>query len=107
DSRTSWFAFPVLLPDGMRQLDRDEIWQELKETGIETARYFPPSHLQPVMEKFQFRRGDLSETMSISQRLLCLPFFNSLQEFEIEFVCDALNRAVLKRSNAAHIYAVS
>jgi perosamine synthetase len=107
DSRTSWFAFPVLLPDGMRQLDRDEIWQELKEIGIETARYFPPSHLQPVMEKLQFRRGDLSETMSISQRLLCLPFFNSLQEFEIEFVCDALNRAVLKRSNAAPIYAVS
>lgn len=92
NSRTSWFAFPILLPEGMGQANRDEIWRELKETGIETARYFPPAHLQPVMKKYEFRCGDLSETMSVSPRLLCLPFFNSLQEVEIELVCQSLKR---------------
>lgn len=94
NSRTSWFAFPILLPGGMGQADRDEIWRELKETGIETARYFPPAHLQPVMKKYECRCGDLSETTSISARLLCLPFFNSLQETEIGFICQSLNRCV-------------
>ncbi|HEY6249524.1 MAG TPA: DegT/DnrJ/EryC1/StrS family aminotransferase [Candidatus Angelobacter sp.] len=107
DSRTSWFAFPVLLPAGMRQVDRDEAWRELKQMGIETARYFPPAHLQPVMKNLPFRCGDLCETISVSQRLLCLPFFNSLQESEIEFVCDSLKRVVLNHTGAVQLHAVS
>jgi len=103
NSRTSWFALPVLLPSGMCQSDRDEIWRQLKETGIETARYFPPAHWQPVVERFPFRRGDLAETVSVSQRLLCLPFFNSLQEAEIEFVCEALTGLVVNRMEAVQV----
>lgn len=83
--RTSWFTYPVLLPGG-----RDEIWRRLSEIGVETGRYFAPAHLQPVMQKFPFRHADLSRTVSLAERLLCLPFFNSLQEREIEFVCNTL-----------------
>lgn len=105
--RISWFTYPVLLPMGLGQIDRDEIWQELNQIGIETARYFPPAHLQPVMSQFPFRCGDLSETLSISQRLLCLPFFNSLQESEIEFVCKTLDEILSNRVRAARAHAVS
>lgn len=94
NGRISWFTFPVLLPEGIRQSDRDEIWQQLRELGIESGRYFPPAHLQPVIRKFPFRCGDLSVTTDVAQRLLCLPFFNSLESSSIEFVCKSLHRLV-------------
>lgn len=90
DERISWFTYPVLLPEGTSQEDRDFIWRELKQQGIECGRYFPPAHLQPVMQKHPFRCGDLSRTVALSQRLLCLPFFNTLTETEIQFVCESL-----------------
>lgn len=93
NGRISWFAYPVLLSGDFQQEDRDWIWQTLNQRGIECGRYFAPAHLQPVMRKFPFRSGDLSHTTAISQRLLCLPFFNSLQESEIEYVCESLARA--------------
>lgn len=100
--RISRFTYPILLPRGFRQRERDEIWQKLRQMGIECGRYFPPAHLQPVMRNFPFRCGELSATNEISQRLLCLPFFNSLQKSEIEFVCNSLSEVLQE-----HVSAVS
>lgn len=96
EGRISWFTYPVLLPGIETASARDEIWQELSQMGIETARYFAPAHLQPVMHRAAIRCGELNETRSVAQRVLCLPFFNELEERQIEFVCKSLN-AVLSR----------
>ena len=98
EGRISWFTYPVLLPGIERAGDRDEIWQELNQMGIETARYFAPAHLQPAMQSSAICCGDLSETRSVAQSVLCLPFFNSLQEEEIEFVCKSLHAVLAKRA---------
>lgn len=105
--RISWFTYPVLLPGIERAGDRDEIWQELSQMGIETARYFAPAHLQPVMQSAAVRCGELSETRSVAQRVLCLPFFNSLQEEQIEFVCRALNAVIAGRVCAGEAHSAS
>jgi len=103
DERVSWFTYPVLLTKGFHQQERDDIWERLKQTGIECGRYFPPAHLQPVMRDFPFRCGDLSETVSIAERLLCLPFFNSLDENQIEHVCASLNEALSHQTSSGGV----
>jgi len=97
-ARTSWFTYPVLLNESFTLQDRDEIWAELKQRGIESGRYFAPSHLQSALRGVPFRCGDLSTTMSISGRLLCLPLFQALTESQIEFVCAALNEILGNRA---------
>ena len=97
NDRISWFTYPVLLAENFHQRDRDQVWVNLKQAGIECGRYFPPAHLQPVMHTVPFRCGDLSETVSIAGRLLCLPFFNSLEENQIECVCAALSESLSHR----------
>ena len=97
NDRISWFTYPVLLAENFHQRDRDQVWANLKQAGIECGRYFPPAHLQPVMHTVPFRCGDLSETVSIAGRLLCLPFFNSLEENQIECVCAALSESLSHR----------
>jgi perosamine synthetase len=96
--RISWFTYPVLLSHTFNQEDRDEIWAELGRMGIETGRYFAPSHLQPALTGIPFRSCDLSATVSVAERLLCLPLFPSLSETEIEFVCAALDDILSRRA---------
>jgi len=102
--RISWFTYPVLLNSRFTRQDRDEIWAALREKGIETGRYFAPSHLQPALRNRDFRCGDLTHTISISERLLCLPMFNGLTEEQTRLVCSSLNEAVRPRSALAAIH---
>jgi perosamine synthetase len=103
--RISWFTYPVLLSSRFKRQDRDEIWASLRQKGIETGRYFAPSHLQPALRNRDFRCGDLTHTISISERLLCLPMFNGLTEEQIRLVCSSLDEAVRPRSGSAAIHA--
>jgi perosamine synthetase len=82
--RVSWFTYPVLVHE------RDHVCSRMTKMGVECARYFPPSHLQPVMRKYPFRCGDLSRTMALANKVLCLPLFNQLSEKQIKFVCASL-----------------
>jgi dTDP-4-amino-4,6-dideoxygalactose transaminase len=97
NSRVSWFTYPVLLNDTFSRQDRDAIRAELSRRGIECARYFAPSHLQPALFGMQARCGDLAQTISVADRLLCLPVFNSLTEMQIELVCASLDEVVADR----------
>jgi perosamine synthetase len=91
NTRVSWFTYPVLLRKGFTREDRDNVWTKLWQRGIEAARYFAPSHLQPALRNVPFRCGNLTHTMSISERLVCLPLFPSLTQTQIKFVCEALD----------------
>jgi perosamine synthetase len=104
----SWFTYPVLLKGSFTARERDEIWAELRHRGIESGRYFAPSHLQPALRGMPFRCGDLTETISISERLLCLPIFHSLNEKQIEFVCASLDEILTNRTaHSGTIHAVA
>jgi len=103
--RMSWFTYPVLLNGNLGRQGRDEVWAALRRQGIETGRYFAPSHLQPVLRNRDFRCGDLIHTISISERILCLPMFNGLTEEQILLVCSSLDKAVRRSSAPAVIHA--
>jgi len=105
ESRISWFTFPVLLEEGFTRSDRDEIWAELKRRGIESGRYFAPSHLQPALRGLRFRCGELRETISVSERLLCLPLFDSITEDQIDFVCGSLGEIMSDRKSRRLVHA--
>jgi perosamine synthetase len=108
DARISWFTYPILLKRSFTVQERDEIWAALRHRGIESGRYFAPSHLQPALRGVPFRCGDLTETISISERLLCLPIFHSLNEQQIEFVCTSLDEILTNRTaHSGTIHAVA
>jgi perosamine synthetase len=96
--RIGWFTYPILLKEQFNGEDRDWTWRELRNRGVECARYFAPSHLQPALASSLFKCGDLNATLSASQRMLCLPLFDSLTEEQIDFVCDSLNEILGRRA---------
>jgi perosamine synthetase len=94
----SWFVFVVRLNDLFELDDRDKIIQDLRAAGIGCNIYFPPIHLQPYMvQRFGFKSGDFPVCEYVANRTIALPFFTKMTRYQIDRVCDTLER-VLERT---------
>ena len=78
--------------------DRDEAIKLLRAEGIGCSNYFPPIHLQPYMvELLGHKPGDFPVCEHVANRTIALPFFTKLTNFQIDRVCDTLEK-VLERA---------
>ena len=97
DREMSWFVFVVRLTSMYGRAERDRILEGLRRHEVGCSNYFPCIHLQPFYrERFGFEKGDFPIAESISERTLALPFYNRLDETQIELVCHTL-RVMLQR----------
>lgn len=92
-SVTSWFIYVIRLNEKYSQKTRDKIIKSMAKKGIQCSNYFYPIHLQPYYKKmFGFKKGDFPICEQVSQRTIALPFYNNLQEEEIDFVVKTLGQ---------------
>ncbi|MDA2936716.1 DegT/DnrJ/EryC1/StrS family aminotransferase [Acidobacteria bacterium AH-259-A15] len=85
-TRTSWFVYLIRLAP---RIDRNAIMGALEEKGIPSRPYFTPIHLQPFYrERFAYKEGDFPVTESVARSTLALPFFSTMSEEQVDYVCD-------------------
>jgi dTDP-4-amino-4,6-dideoxygalactose transaminase len=77
------------------EIDRQTVLDQLKKNGIHAVFHYVPLHSSPAGMRFGRAHGDLSLTMSLSQRLLRLPMWIGLNEAQQQRICEALS-ATLK-----------
>ncbi len=100
----SWFVFVIRLTDQYTATERDRIITGMRRHEIGAANYFPCIHLQPFYrEQFGFKKGSFPISESISDRTIALPFYNRMDETQIELVCHTFQvmlqrEQLLKRS---------
>lgn len=88
---TSWWVFAVRLDNEYSSIERDRIIDGLRRHDVGAANYFPCIHLQPFYrERFGFGPGMCPIAESISQRTIALPFFNAMDDTQVEIVCLTL-----------------
>ena len=79
--------FYLLLPSLER---RETLISHLKLRGILSVFHYLPLHLSPVGRQFGGKEGDCPVTEELSDRLLRLPFFNSLTTEDQQSVIEAI-----------------
>lgn len=89
----AYHMFYVLLPS--RKV-RDAVLNEMRQNGILATFHYVPLHSSAGGRKYSARETQCPVTEDVSGRLLRLPFFNSLQQEDIERVCDVFLSAVAK-----------
>lgn len=95
----SWFVFVVRLNDQYGHTERDRIIQGMRRHEIGAANYFPCVHLQSHYRgTFDYRRGSFPVAESVSGRTIALPFFNRLDETQVDLVCHTL-RVMIQRED--------
>jgi dTDP-4-amino-4,6-dideoxygalactose transaminase len=93
----SWFVFVVRLSDQYGNTERQRVIEGMQRHEVGAANYFPCIHLQPYFrEAFGYKKGDYPIAESVSQRTIALPFFNRMDETQIELVCHTL-KVMLQR----------
>jgi dTDP-4-amino-4,6-dideoxygalactose transaminase len=87
----SWFVFVVRLSDQYAQTERDRIITGMRRHEVGASNYFPCIHLQPFYrELFGYKKGAYPVSESISERTIALPFYNRMDETQVELVCHTL-----------------
>lgn len=86
--------YPILVSEG-HTLTRDEIYESLKQKGINCRRYF-----YPIIPNFSVYRDhgysddNLPIARDISSRILCLPVYAEMSDQEAQSVVSALKQAL-------------
>jgi len=83
----AYHMYYLLLPNQER---RTALIAHLKKQGILSVFHYLPLHLSVMGRKFGGKSGDCPITEDVSERLLRLPFYNTLSEFQQEKVVAAL-----------------
>jgi dTDP-4-amino-4,6-dideoxygalactose transaminase len=96
---------PVLLP-GVKQghhlftiwvppQHRDAMLWELQQQGVGVAVNYRACHLYSLFrEQYGYKEGDLPQAERIGNRTLSLPLFAALQQAEVEYVVDTVQKVV-------------
>ena len=72
---------------------RDDLKNYLKNNGIETLIYYlVPIHLQKAYEDLEYKIGDFPVAETISKTVLSLPICYGMNNKEINYVIDILNK---------------
>jgi dTDP-4-amino-4,6-dideoxygalactose transaminase len=83
----AYHMYYLLLPSRER---RTALIDHLKKQGILSVFHYLPLHLSVMGQKFGGKAGDCPVTEDVSERLLRLPFYNTLSEIQQEKVVTAL-----------------
>lgn len=95
----SWFVFVIRMSHQFTRNERDRIIKGLRRHEVGTSNYFPCIHLQPFYkERFGHAEGDFPVAESISDRTIALPFFNQLDETQVDLACHTL-QIMIQREN--------
>jgi perosamine synthetase len=63
----------------------------MRRHEVGASNYFPCIHLQPFYrERFGYKKGDFPIAESISERTIALPFFNKMDQTQVELACHTL-----------------
>ncbi len=81
------WTFAIVL-DPKAFIDRDKVMKIMKTKGIETRNGFYSPNLLPLYKKFQI--SNLINAETLSKNIICLPFYTSIKEREIEYISKTL-----------------
>lgn len=84
---------PVWHVFGIRCAERDELEKYLNDKGIGTNKHYPiPMHLQECYKDLGYKEGDFPIAEEISKTELSLPMYYGMNDEEIQYVIDAINK---------------
>ncbi len=99
---SSWFVFVVRLTSRYTHVERDRILQGMHRHEVGVGNYFPCIHLQPFYRKqFGHTQGQFPIAESVSHRTIALPFYNQMDEMQIDLVCHTL-KVMIQREQLLH-----
>ncbi len=82
-----WHIFPVLVSE------KEKFQRYLQEHGVMTLNHYPiPLHLQIAYQDLGYKKGDFPISEQVAEQEVSLPMFYGMNEEQVEYVIDIINK---------------
>lgn len=90
----SYQYYPIIIEDDY-PISRDELYDKFREKNIWTRKYFYPActDYDCYKNNIEVKLGRFRTTNDIKYRVLCLPYYGSLDEKILKIICNILKGA--------------
>ena len=88
--KLNYAYFPIIIEKNKLNIDRDTIYEQLKEKNIFTRKYFYPLIVDFDCYKDEFSNYDLQKSREISPNILTLPLSEYLLDDDIKYICKSI-----------------
>jgi dTDP-4-amino-4,6-dideoxygalactose transaminase len=91
----AWHIYGIVLKTELLNISRDQFMQALRAENIGSGIHFVGVHLQPYYQQtFGYRPEDFPVASYLSERLISLPLFPTMNEQDIRDVAAAIKRII-------------
>lgn len=90
DGTENYSYFPILVEEEYR-MSRDELFEYLRERGINTRKYFYPLTPEQKCYETRYKWEHLGNAKEISRKILCLPFYADMDDNTIKKIANIIN----------------
>ena len=92
DSYSSLHLYPILLDQGQVNKSREQVFKELRASGIGVNVHYIPVHMQPYYKDRGFKKGDFTKSENYYKSVISIPLFQSLTKQMQDEVVETLGR---------------
>lgn len=91
-NKHAWHLFTIRLKDTSK-INRNELFEKLKEFGIGTSVHFIPNHMQSYYKK-TYGRVNLPITEQVYKSILSLPLYEDMSFEDVDYVAEVVNSLI-------------
>jgi perosamine synthetase len=107
--RHAWHLYAIRLQPDMLTISRAQFIEQLRADGIGTSVHFIPLHRQPYYrERFDLRPSDFPVADAAYKRLISLPLYTRMSEYDVDSVVEAVHHVVYRNEQplkmAVYVY---
>jgi perosamine synthetase len=95
----AYHIYVVKLNTEKIEKSRDDIFRELKKSGIGVNVHYMPIYLHPYYQKLGYQKGLCPESEKIYEQMITLPIFPLLEDEEVEIVFEKMMNIILNEIN--------
>ena len=93
-SYSALHLYPILIDLNKVSKTREQIFNELRESGIGVNVHYIPIHTQPHFQKFGFQEGDFPNVEAYYDRAISIPMFSALSIEQQNFVIEKIHQII-------------
>jgi len=94
DSKAAFHLFPLLIDFSKVKIIKKELFEKLKESGLNLQVHYIPVHLQPFYSNFGFKKGDFPKAEKFYQNEVSLPLYYGLNQKDLNYIVDVIKKVV-------------
>ena len=93
NTTNSYQYYPIIIEDAY-QISRNELYEQFKDIGIMTRKYFYPicSDFECYKQLSSAQPSNLPVANDLKNKVLCLPFYGALEGETLEKICNKLRK---------------